>query len=62
MVNPQADDLHVKVVDTAHGDKLIGLAVISLSDILNKDSMELENQPFFLKVTSFFPDAATALS
>ena len=50
VVSPDADDLHIDILDVGHSDKVIGEAVIRLSDIIAKPDMEMECQPVQLKV------------
>ena len=52
VVSPEADDLHIKILDTAHKDKVIGYTVLRMSDILKNPDMELANQPFPLQGSS----------
>ena len=44
IVSPEADDLHIKVLDTAHKDNVIGFTVIRLSDVIRMQNMEMVNQ------------------
>lgn len=49
VASPEADDLHIRVIDVGHSDKIICQTTIRLSDILEKKDMELESQPIQLK-------------
>ncbi|TRY78396.1 hypothetical protein TCAL_08980 [Tigriopus californicus] len=50
IVNPDADDLHVRVLDTRKDkDNVLCTAVIRNSNILKEPGMEFPNQPFHLK-------------
>ena len=50
VVNPDADDLTVKILDTKNKDKEVASAVIRVSDIIKKPGMNFEKQPVTLKV------------
>ena len=54
VVNPDADDLVVKILDTKHKEKEIASAVVRVSDIIKKPGMNFKKQPVTLKVGSFF--------
>ena len=54
VVNPDADDLTVKILDTKHKEKEIASAVVRVSDIIKKPGMNFAKQPVTLKVSSFF--------
>ena len=50
VVNPDADDIHVSVVDTRKGENdVIGTAVVRMSDVLKQPGLELALQPVNLK-------------
>lgn len=50
IVNPDADDLHIRVLDTRKDkDNVLCTAVIRNSNILKEPGMEFPNQPFHLK-------------
>ena len=53
VVNPDADDLTIKILDTKQKEKEIASAVIRVSDIIKKPGMNFEKQPVTLKVCSF---------
>ena len=44
VVSPDSDDLHVRVLDTARKEAVIGSAVIRISDIVKMPNMELVTQ------------------
>ena len=52
VVNPDADDLTIKILDTKHKEKEIASAVIRVSDIIKKPGMNFEKQPVTLKGNS----------
>jgi len=52
VVNPDADDLTVKILDTKNKDKEVASAVIRVSDIIKKPGMNFEKQPVTLKGNS----------
>ncbi len=45
VVNPDSDDLHIKVLDTGHKNSIIGSLVIRMSDLFNQPNLELVSQP-----------------
>lgn len=50
VANPEADDIHVSVVDTRKGENdVIGSAVVRMSDVLKQPGLELALQPVNLK-------------
>jgi hypothetical protein len=52
VINPDADDLRIKVLDMKNKEKEIASAVIRISDIIKMENMELERQPVHLKVSN----------
>lgn len=52
VVNPDADDLHVKIVDTRKDDSVLAYTTVRSSDIIARPKMELSSQPINLKGAS----------
>lgn len=50
--NPESDDMHVKVLDTAKGDNLVGTAVVRVSDVIKSENMEIATQVQYKKASS----------
>ncbi len=44
VVNPNSEDLLVRVLDTAKKDAVIGQTVVRISDIVSKPDMEMPTQ------------------
>ncbi len=42
--NPEADDLHLKVLDTAHKDCVVGQLSISVANVIKQQNMEMPSQ------------------
>ena len=51
VVNPDADDLNIKILDTKHKDKEIASAVVRISDVIKKPGMNFKKQPVSLRVS-----------
>lgn len=49
VVNPHADDLHIRIIDVGHKNAVIAQTVIRTSDLLAQPNMEYSHQPFHLK-------------
>ena len=49
VASPESDDLHVRVLDSARKDAVIGYAVVRVSDVIKMAGMDMPTQPFHLQ-------------
>ena len=44
VASPESDDLHIRVLDTAKKDSVVGTAVVRISDVVRMNGMEMPTQ------------------
>ena len=44
VASPESDDLHIRVLDTAKKDSVVGTAVVRISDVVRMNGLEMPTQ------------------